>query len=116
MDHRWGHRVTVDISVRLICQPHAIGVGWLRDLSISGGFVRTTLAPSLLARIHIVDALGADEDAEHEELEAHVVRRGRVGIGVEWTELAPAAVRRILSRPVGSQRFLLSECAARTHR
>lgn len=94
MNHRWGRRFAASLRVRLSYPPYAIAAGQLTDISISGAFVRSTLALPLLARVRI--ALASAGEAAPQEIEAHVVRRADGGFGVEWAELAPPEVGVIL--------------------
>jgi hypothetical protein len=97
MEHRWGQRVPVDMDVRLVARPSAIGAGRLRDISVSGAFVQTRLTVPLLARIHVEVTLNLRHGAETHDIPAYVVRSGADGVGIEWCELAPDAVVHILS-------------------
>ena len=99
MEHRWGQRLTLNVRVRLTCLPHAIGFGWMTDVSISGAFVRTGLVLPALARVHL--ALGWHDRNDRlqyptQPVSAHVVRNAKHGIGIEWGELAPAAIGELL--------------------
>jgi PilZ domain len=103
MEHRWGQRAGVCLRTRLICRPYAIGVGWLSELSLSGAFIRTDLAPVTLSHVDIVfdgpESGGSPREAGS-VVGARVVRTQPDGVGVEWDELAPAAVTAMLG-PVG---------------
>ena len=100
MDHRWGQRVVVDLAVQLLCHPRTIAVGRLMNASVSGAFVRTGLAPALLAPVRILGFLSETEGTRREAIEGYVVRREREGFGIEWFELAPAGVCRFLMNGV----------------
>ena len=92
MDHRWGYRLPVDIGVRLMHGRETLGVGRLRQVSISGAFVRTPVELPLLSRVRLRSSVSAAD----EWLDAYVARRGRSGYGLEWTELAPEALTPLL--------------------
>lgn len=101
MDHRWGHRITVDLAVQLLCHPRTIAVGRLMNVSVSGAYVRTGLVPALLAPVRILGFLSESEGTRREAIEGYVVRREREGFGIEWFELAPAGICRFLIAGVG---------------
>jgi hypothetical protein len=95
IDHRWGARTSVNLDVRLVCQPGAIAPGWLTDVSISGAFVRTELMvpPMSPVRIVVVDRLPSGHRSM--DLPAYVVRRERDGLGIEWWKLSPKTLHRL---------------------
>jgi PilZ domain-containing protein len=99
MEHRWGTRVRRDVPVKIICAPAAVGAGRLVNLSVSGGFVKSALVPKLMAHVQLLADTGARPEQPFEALEGHVVRQTRSGFGLEWIELAPEAVCRLLHRP-----------------
>jgi hypothetical protein len=96
MDHRWGERITVDFPVRLMAHPFAKRDGRLTDLSVSGAYIRTTVA--LRPRSLLEVGLLASPWAKHETtvLCAYVTRRYREGVGIEWCEFAPPPVGSLL--------------------
>jgi hypothetical protein len=112
MDHRWGFRLPVDIGVRLVHMPYTLGAGRLREISISGAFVRTGIQLPLLARIRI---LGSSRDYDSRDaLEAYVVRRGRSGYALEWSELSPVALTFIAPElPIAAQMKQMSSGGTR---
>lgn len=92
MEHRWGHRVEIGIDVGLVYRPSVVGAGRLRNVSISGAFIETTLRPPLLARllVHVDEGHGSHSLVRLPT--ARVVRQDATGIAVEWCTLAPACV------------------------
>jgi hypothetical protein len=88
MEHRWGRRIRCHADVRISAGDLA-GAGRLRDISLSGAFVETSLALPLFAPIAIAACRAADTNPE---LWACVVRRDRDGVGVEWIETQPGFV------------------------
>ena len=97
MEHRWGQRVPVGMRVRLSCLPYAIGSGWLRDVSVSGAFIETNLRLPLLASVHVEVELPGCGRATRHSVAGHVARQAEDGVGIEWPELAPAAVVELLA-------------------
>lgn len=90
MEHRLGQRISIDVPVRIIGIPGALGIGRLRDISASGSFVQTRLALPSLSMIEIVLPHGLSVDAP--TLTGYVVRSTPLGLGIEWTEFAPQAI------------------------
>ena len=96
MDHRWGMRKPINLNVQLIAQPGAIAPGWLTDASASGAFVRTELSLRILTpvRILVVDPLPTG--SRPIDLSGYVIRRAQSGVGLEWWNLLPGALHRLL--------------------
>jgi hypothetical protein len=96
MEHRWGQRIAFDRLVRLTGRPLALGVGRLRDLSLSGAWIRTSLVLAPGARVELsIEADGPGSNTAT-RVEASVVRCDGLGMGIEWCVLAPEAVLRWL--------------------
>jgi len=94
MEHRWGNRAPVSVPVKIYCASAAIGMGRVIDLSVSGAFVRTARVPQLMTQVEVCSFLASGPYLA--ALEGYVVRQTRFGFGIEWTELAPEAVRALL--------------------
>lgn len=95
MEHRWGERTSVNLTVRLTGLPGAIGMGRLRDVSLSGAFVETELNLLPLSPVHIERIAGICPTSHHCEGRAYVVRRISAGVGIEWFAAALDPVPRI---------------------
>jgi hypothetical protein len=108
MDHRWGRRVQVELPVRVAAHRFAVRDGRLIDLSVSGAFIEADLDARVLSRVQVVLLLPAYPRHEAPTVEAYVARKHRHGIGVEWCEFAPRAVRDLLRDTVGGS-FALYE-------
>jgi hypothetical protein len=113
MDHRWGRRVQVDFAVRVATHRFAVRDGRLIDLSVSGALIEADLDARVLSRIQVVLLLPAYPRHEAPTVEAYVARKHRHGIGVEWCEFAPRAVRELLRETVSGS-FALYERSRRT--
>jgi hypothetical protein len=87
MEHRWGDRITVDHPVR-ISNGAVTGAGLLRNASVSGGFIETSLPLSGLVTVRVWIARGAGRGRTRREIAGFVVRREPTGFGLEWCELA----------------------------
>jgi hypothetical protein len=68
--------------------------GWLRDISVSGGFFLTALSVPPFAHIglRLIDPQGR----LRVRLEGHVVRCIPQGLGIEWSEYASEFVRDLI--------------------
>lgn len=107
MEHRWGERVLVQLSVELSCGAAAPVVGLLDNVSSSGAFVRTEVRlPRGPVEVALVRTGTGRESFPR--LPAYIVRESELGVGIEWCEFAPRAVRELMGRGRGS--------AARTRR
>ena len=100
MDHRWGMRVAVDLSVQIFCRPRTVGIGRLANVSVSGAFVRSGFIPPLLARVRVMSAAEKPAGAFWDSVEGYVVRLQREGFGLEWVELAPVGICTLLVESV----------------
>jgi len=92
MEHRYGARYLVAIAVYARAHAGVVSfVGQLRNVSVSGGFLHTTLPVQPLS--HISLRLLADDGPFGPRLEGQVVRRDSDGVGIEWSELAPELIQ-----------------------
>lgn len=98
MEHRWGGRVAVDRSVR-ISSAGITGTGTMRDLSISGAFIETSLPLSGMVTVRIWNPGGANGRQARIEAAGFIVRRETSGFGVEWCELAALHPADLLTSP-----------------
>jgi len=89
MEHRWGHRLSTNIPVRLRCiQSRDSGcrcLGCLESISASGALIRTELG-----------ILGL----QGRELPAFIVRTSSGEISVEWTEFASTGVSALMTETI----------------
>jgi len=96
MDHRWGMRTSVNLDVQLICQPGAIAPGRLTDVSVSGAYVRTKLDLRILTHVRIVLLGRLPTGGRAMDLSAYVVRQDGNGAGLEWWNLSPGILHKLL--------------------
>jgi len=96
MEHRWGRRVPVNMGVSLRCALFSAQPAVMRDASMSGAFIETKLFPPLFSRVQIAFVISHEGRCQRYDLLAHVARHALDGIGIEWAELAPLAIRRQL--------------------
>jgi len=96
MEHRWGERVQVDFPVRLSAHPFTKRNGRLTDLSVSGGYIESSVDLRALARIEVSILVVPWAKHEASVIAAYVTRKYRHGVGIEWCEFAPPVVSRLL--------------------
>jgi hypothetical protein len=97
MEHRWGQRLAVDLAIRIAARPYSVRPARLVDVSASGAYIKVTADLRLLSRVQI--ALALPHRLTHHPtpmVAAYIARKGKDGVGVEWCEYAPAAVRELL--------------------
>jgi hypothetical protein len=100
MEHRWGHRIVCGTPARLSASGGTSGVGRLRDVSLSGGFVETALDLPLFARVTVF--------VRDTEVSGSVTRTDDDGVGIEWCDSEPRAICPLLGSP--SPCAFSSEC------
>ena len=96
MEHRWGRRIVLKVTVRLITESGDPVLGETQNISISGAFVQTVRPVPLWARLEVEVILPRQRERTPEVVAAHVTRRTRDGAAIEWCDLAPRAVRALL--------------------
>jgi len=98
MEHRWGERVAVRLTVELSFGSSSPVAGSIENVSSSGAFVRTEGRgpPRGPVEVTFPDRSGGRGRAER--IAAYVVRETDGGVGIEWCEFAPRVVREILVR------------------
>lgn len=96
MEHRWGLRREIDRAVHLWTPTGVAAAGRLRNISISGAFVVSTLPalPMTPVRINVKPLTG--EGKVNLVLAAQVIRCEPDGFAVEWSDFAPATVRALI--------------------
>ena len=95
MEHRCGTRHPVDRLVYVRSHGGAVSsAGRLCSISVSGGFIYTTLPAPPLSRVSVrlVDENGRLEAS----IEGHVIHRAENGFGLEWDEDASSLLRTLI--------------------
>ena len=100
MEHRWGHRLSTNIPVRLRCmQPLDSGcrcLGCLESVSASGALIRTELGIRP-ASVVVVETLDPALGLQGRELPASVIRSSSGAMSVEWMEFASTGVSAVMT-------------------
>ena len=95
MEHRWGHRMQCQARVRICASDGVGGKGRLRNVSMSGAYLETSIELPLYALV-AVSANTQESHANIDELLAVVVREGPDGFGLEWCDTPETPVCRLL--------------------
>lgn len=106
MEHRWGERVAVRLTVELSCGSLPPVAGSIENVSSSGAFVRTQGCRPPRGPIEVSFEESSSGCMRSVRLPAYVVRETESGVGIEWCEFAPRALRQLmmLGRRTGSAR------------
>lgn len=96
MEHRWGGRHLLDLSVRLDGRPLLLTFARLKNASSSGAYVETRIALPMLSRVWI--ELDWDRRDDSKRIAAYVVRTDQGGVGLEWCDFAPHAILALIER------------------
>jgi hypothetical protein len=93
-EHRWGERVRVELPVQVLSAGCAPLNGSLKNLSLSGALLRSSQELPMYALIDV--RIDLPSSAEACVVRGRVSRKPANGIGVEWCEFAPSAVKELL--------------------
>ncbi len=93
MEHRWGRRIPCGSEVRITTGAAQRGQGRMRDVSMSGAYLETSM-PLPLHTAVVVSVIRAN--GSETELRGNVVRRDAAGVGVEWSEASHGAICPVL--------------------
>jgi len=92
VEHRWGRRLDTSVDVSLFGHPCVVGRGRIRNVSMTGAFVQTSLALPPLAQLDIELHSRLPLGCETYRIAASVVRTSSDGLGIEWREPVPAGI------------------------
>lgn len=92
MERRWGKRLVVNETVRIIGNDGRVRPGFLRNASLSGGLVDTRWRGDELANLK----LEIVESGRISAVDACIVRLTATGVGVEWRDLGPECISALL--------------------
>jgi len=103
MEHRWGHRLSANIPVRLRCMQSPDSgcrcLGCLESVSASGALIRTELGIRPAPQV-VVATLAPALGLQGRELPAFIVRTSSGEISVEWTEFASTGVSALMTETI----------------
>jgi|SRR5450755_1955964 hypothetical protein len=98
LEHRWGERVRVNIPVRVSAPAVESVDGCMKNLSLSGALMKSDCDLRLHTLIEVRIELPAPSPRAA-LVKAHVSRKLKKGIGIEWCEFAPNIVKDLLRSP-----------------
>lgn len=81
-------------SVQLRTPRGPIGWGQLCNVSLSGAFVQTSVPIPALSRVQVIFA--KEHPQEPVRIDAQVVRRTAIGLGLEWSEFGAEEVKALM--------------------
>jgi len=116
MEHRWGQRVTLDLPVSLEVGGRMLGCGLLRDVSVSGALIETSLELPVFTNLVVTLPATCEVEGQSPALAASVVRIARGRFAVEWRDMACPAVAALLERMAGRPVTALCADPAFMHR
>ena len=96
MEHRWGRRVAVDLSVTLHYRPIGRLRGRLRDLSSGGAFIQMPAFLTPNVRVQLVFSRGHKGTAQIHRFETVVSRVAPHGVGLMFLQFDPKALSTLL--------------------
>jgi len=100
MEHRWGHRLSANIPVRLSCMLSPDSgcrcLGCLENVSASGALIKTELGIHPAPNV-IIETLAPALGLQGRELPASVTRASPGEMAVEWTEFASSGVSAVMT-------------------
>ena len=98
MEHRWGERFPLHISVRLNAGTTVVLGLRMSNASVSGGLVDTDVRLPVFSHVVVeFDVPGSSGPLRH-HVPAYVVRHGHEGIGLEWQETMGDFAQRVQAR------------------
>jgi hypothetical protein len=100
MEHRWGERFRVNLTVTVRDSKGWTAVARMRDVSISGAFLECRHAFDSASWVTVNFGHGSSALPA----EGYIARLTREGLGIEWAEFAPSAVTELLRSRVALQR------------
>jgi hypothetical protein len=92
LEHRWGARVQVNVPVRVEATALPMGNGCMKDLSLSGAFLKSDRDLRLHTLVEVSIAL-PPPSSRTAVIKAHVSRKSKEGVGIEWCEFAPSIIK-----------------------
>jgi hypothetical protein len=97
LEHRWGERIQVNLPVRLSTSALTEVDCRMENLSLSGALMKSECELRLHSLIEV--RIDVPPLLRVAVVKAHVSRKFRQGVGIEWCEFAPAIVKELMRVP-----------------
>jgi hypothetical protein len=97
LEHRWGERVPVNIPVHVSAAALDGIAGCMKNLSLSGALMKSDCDLRLNTLIEV--RIQVPPSARVAVVLAHISRKLKEGVGIEWCEFAPSVVKDLLRSP-----------------
>jgi hypothetical protein len=102
MEHRWGERFAVRMTVELSSGSSPPVAGTMENVSASGAFVRTQERGPPRGPVAVILRREIAHRLRSARLAAYVVRETESGVGIEWCQFAPRAIRELMMHGRGA--------------
>jgi PilZ domain len=96
LEHRWGERIRVNLPVRVLVPGSSAAGGCIKNLSLSGALMNSDCDLRLYSIIEVSIAL-PPPSSRTSVIKAHVSRKLKEGVCIEWYEFAPDIVKDLVS-------------------
>ena len=96
MDHRWGTRLPAGFKVHLVVASTVRRIGFLSDVSLSGGFIRLNTASRVPVLFQLAVVLSGRSAPATLHLLARTSRITPSGVGAEWLNFGSPESRRLI--------------------
>jgi hypothetical protein len=95
----------LDVPIRVMHPAMSrCGTGQLRNISLGGALIISSLDSNVGARVQVAIAIGSDTTCHAAVIDAYLVRRYGPAFAIEWTEFAPTEVIQLVrSQPLAGQ-------------
>ena len=96
MEHRWGERFPVELTVRLHSGSTTILESRLANASVSGALINTEVRLAVFSHVVVEFDVARRSGVAGQRVPAYVVRHAPEGLGLEWQEFAPRPIVNLL--------------------
>jgi hypothetical protein len=100
MEHRWGERFRINLTVTVRDSKGWTAVARMRDVSISGAFLECRHAFDSASWVTVNFGHGLSAAP----VDGYIARLTREGLGIEWAEFAPTTITELLRSRAALQR------------
>ena len=108
MEHRWGERFPVELTVRLHSGSTTILNSRLANASVSGALIETDIRLPVFSHVIIEFDVARRSGITGQRVPAYVVRHAPAGLGLEWQEFAPRPIVSLLETTLRGRHVILT--------